>query len=93
MSSPCSHAAAWVAARGGPAVAYLPIQRCLMEGWREAAAASAATEGSGGDVARAGIDDDEVRLLMTAKKKKETTMSFPRQTGRSLSSFRFRLRA
>jgi hypothetical protein len=45
-SEPCSHAEAWAAARGGPAQAYLPVQRCLVEEWREARARSAANASS-----------------------------------------------
>lgn len=42
-AEPCVHAQAWAAARGGPAQAYLPIQRCLVEEWREARARAAAS--------------------------------------------------
>jgi hypothetical protein len=41
-SEPCSHVEAWASARGGPAQAYLPLQRCLVEEWREARARRAA---------------------------------------------------
>lgn len=40
-AEPCSHAEAWTAARGGPSRAYLPVQRCLVEEWREARARTA----------------------------------------------------
>ena len=56
-AEPCSHAEAWAAARGGPAQAYLPIQRCLVEEWREARARAAANASS----SSSNILADEVR--------------------------------
>ena len=65
-SEPCSHAEAWAAARGGPDQAYLPLQRCLVEEWREARARA------GSSSASSSVEVSERRKRLMAAERRST---------------------